>query len=78
MAGLFPPQRMAVQLDDSLMAEFLSYWIIYNKPCVLTIKPSDKSSGVVGICFTVDNNNTLEFMEKAVSKTGGKLWNLTK
>lgn len=77
MANLFPPQRMAVQLDECLMAEFLSYWIMFGKPCALTFQAA-KSSGLVGISFTVNNYQVKDFMEKAVSKTGGKLYNITK
>ena len=77
--GLFPPQRMCAQLDDSLIAQFLSYWLMYNKPCELTFVPSKKSPSLVGICFTVrnDDRDTLEFMVTASSKTGAKLHNLT-
>ena len=77
--GLFPPQRMCAQIDDSLIAQFLSYWVMYNKPCKLTIVPSAKMPALVGVCFTVRNDDydTLEFMKTACAKTGAKLWNLT-
>lgn len=77
--NLFPPQRMCAQIDDSMIGQFLSYWFSYNKPCRLTIIPSEKSPGLVGICFTVrdDDYPTLEFMQKACAKTGARLWNLT-
>lgn len=72
------PQRIIAQIDDSLIAEFISYWLMFDKPCPLTITPSDKSPGLVGIGFTVSDYKTMEFMERAVSKTGAKLWNMTK
>ena len=77
--SLFPPQRMCAQLDDSLIAQFLGYWLMYNKPCKLTIVGSEKSPALVGVCFTVRNDDyrTMEFMQTACAKTGAKLWNLT-
>lgn len=80
MNRVFQPKRMCAQIDDSLIVQFLGYWVNYGKPCRLTIVPSEKMQGIVGICFTVrdDDYATLEFMEKAVSKTGAKLWDLTK
>lgn len=77
--SLFPPQRMCAQLDDSLIGQFLSYWVMYNKPCPLTITPSKKSPSLIGVCFTVRNDDyeTLEFMQTACAKTGARLWNLT-
>lgn len=77
--SLFPPQRMCAQLDDSLIAQFLSYWVMYNKPCKLTIVPSEKSPSLIGVCFTVRNDDyhTMEFMKTACAKTGARLWNLT-
>ena len=77
--GLFPPQRMCAQVDESMLMQFISYWVMYNKPCKLTFVPSKQSPALTGICFTVrnDDRETLEFMTTAVSKTGAKLWNLT-
>lgn len=77
--GLFPLQRMCAQIDDSLIAQFLGYWLMCGKPCKLSIQPSEKNPTLVGIIFTVANDDyaTLEFMEKACSKTGARLWNLT-
>lgn len=72
------PQRVVVQLNDCLMAAFFSVWLDYDKPCILTVTPSGKALGLVGIGFTVDNDKTLEFMSKVVKSTGGRLWNLTK
>ena len=72
------PQRVVVQLNDCLMAAFFSVWLDYDKPCILTVTPSGKAPGLVGIGFTVDNDKTLEFMSKVVKSTGGRLWNLTK
>ena len=36
--------------------------------------------GLVAVTFTVDPKDykAMEFMERAVSKTGGRIWNITK
>lgn len=75
MNHLFKPRRVAVRLEERLIAEFIYYWIMYEKPCKLTIQPA-KTPGLVGISFTINNNNILEFKEKVVSKTGGVLFEL--
>lgn len=73
------PQRMCAQVDDSMVGVFLSYWFRYNKPCRLSLVPSTKSPGLIGICFTVkyDDYPTLEFMKDACAKTGARLWDIT-
>lgn len=73
------PIRICAQVDDSQVGIFLSYWFRYDKPCRLTLVPSEKSSGLIGICFTVksDDYPTLEFMNHACKKTGANLWDLT-
>lgn len=79
MNSIISPQRMCAQLDEVNLAQFIGWWINYGKPCILTIHPSKKSPELVGICFTVDPKDVevMSFMEKAVSNTGAKLWNIT-
>lgn len=78
--SLFPPQRMCAQLDDVNLLQFISYWVMFNKPCELKIVPSEKSPSLVGVCFTLKDGDreTQEFAETACAKTGARLWNLTK
>ena len=78
-SGLFPPQRMCAQVDEDQLVQFISYRVMYNKPCVLKFIPSEKAPTLVGSCCTVRNDDraTLEIMTTAVSNTGAKLWNLT-
>ena len=63
-SGLFPPQRMCAQVDEDQLVQFISYWVMYNKPCVLKFIPSEKAPSLVGICFTVKNDDraTMEFI----------------
>jgi hypothetical protein len=77
--SLFGPQRVAVQLEESTTLEFLSYWVQYDKPMPLTFQKA-KTPGIVAVTFTIDpaDYTAMEFMERAVSKTGGRVWNLTK
>lgn len=75
---IFGPQRIAIQLDEARCVEFLSYWVRYDKPVDITFRAA-KTSGLVAVVFTVDPQDykAIEFMERATSKTGGKMWNLT-
>lgn len=76
---LFGPQRVAVQIDESLTTEFLSYWVRYEMPVPITFRKA-KTKGLAAVTFTVDPSDyrTMEFMQRAVSKTGGKIWRLDK
>lgn len=76
---IFGPQRVAVQLDEARCVEFLSYWVRYDKPVDITFRKAN-TPGLVAVIFTVDPKDwrTMEFMERAVSKTGGKTHILTK
>lgn len=76
---IFGPRRIAVQLDEARCVEFLSYWVRYDKPVPVTFQEA-KTPGLVAVTFTVDPEDykAMEFMERAVSKTGGRMWNITK
>lgn len=76
---IFGPQRIAVQLDEARCMEFLSYWVRYGMPMPVTYQKA-KTPGLVAVTFTIDptDYNAMEFMERAVSKTGGRMWNITK
>jgi hypothetical protein len=52
---------------------------MYDKPFPITFRKA-KTPGLVAVTFTVDPSdlNAMECMERAVSKTEGKIWNLTK
>ena len=77
--SLFPPQRMCAQLDDVNLLQFLSYWVMFNKPCSLTLHRGKKSPSLVAVCFTLEHRDTdtKDFAETACAKTGARLWNLT-
>lgn len=79
MGSLFKPQRMCAQLDESLIAQFIGYWVCYGKPCTLTIVPSEKSPTLVGICatFRYEDVEAQECFNMAAAKTGARVWNLT-
>lgn len=77
---IFGPQRLAVQLDEARCVEFLSYWVRYDRPMPITFQEEAPPPGLVAVTFTVDPKDykAMEFMERAVSKTGGRVWNITK
>ena len=76
---IFGSQRIAVQLDEARCVEFLAYWVRYDKPVDITFRAA-KDPGLIAVVFTVDPTDyrAMEFMERAVSKTGGRIWNITK
>lgn len=76
---IFGPQRLAVQLDEARCVEFLSYWVRYDRPMSITFQEANPP-GLVAVTFTVNPKDykAMEFMERAVSKTGGRVWNITK
>ncbi len=75
---LFGLQKVAVQLDETRMLEFLSYWDRYDMPLPITFRKA-KTPGLVAVTFTINPRDyrAMEFMQRAVEKTGGKLWNIT-
>ena len=73
-------KRICAQIDQNMLMQFLSYWCIAGKPCDLLIKPSTKSSNLVGVVFNVKpyDRAVMDFMERAKAATGAKIWELTK
>jgi len=78
-SGLFPPQRMCAKLDEANLLQFIGYWVMHGKPCPLSLYKGKDNPALVGVCFTVKNDDreTMEFMVNAVAKTGAILINLT-
>ena len=66
-------QEYIVQIQDSLIAEFLYYWIQYGKPCLLLMR-RPKTDGLTAIQLTTETPETYQFLETAIQYTGCKLW----
>lgn len=60
--NLFGKRRVAEKLHYSMINQFMFYWIKWNRPCDLSVRRSGKSPETLGICFYVDNNDTLDLM----------------
>ena len=62
MDDLFKPRRVAVPVHYSMITHFMSLWIRWNRPCDLRVQRSEKDAETVGICFNVENNDTVDMM----------------
>lgn len=38
-------------------------WVKWNRPCDLSVQRSTKSPEFLGVCFNIENNDTLDMME---------------
>lgn len=60
--NLFGKRRVAAKLHYSMINQFMLYWIKWNRPCDLSVRRSGKSPETLGICFDVDNTDTVDMM----------------
>lgn len=67
------PINYIVGIEDSLLAEFVYWWIYYEKPCSFLVMKA-KTEGLTAIKLVVDCNETADFLLKVKSKTGCKLY----
>lgn len=67
------PINYIVGIEDSLLAEFLYWWIYYGKPCSFLVMGA-RTEGLTAIKLVVDSNETADFLLKVKSKTGCKLY----
>lgn len=66
------PQKLIIQIEDSLLAELVYWWIYYDKPCsLLLMKP--RTDGLVAVKAVVEDGKTEDFIDKAKAKTGCKI-----
>lgn len=69
------PENYIIQIQDSLLAQFLLYWIEADKPCSLLFQSprEDKTSAITFIKTTISSIEADEFLEIAKEKTGCRL-----
>lgn len=60
---LFGKRRVAAKLHYSLLNQFFLVWVKWNRPCDLKVQRSEKNPELLGICFDVDSNDTIDMME---------------
>lgn len=69
------PENIIIQIQDSLLAQFLLYWIEADKPCSLLFQSprTDKSSAITFIKTTISSIEAKEFLSLVKEKTGCRL-----
>lgn len=63
MPDLFKPRRVAVKIHYSMISQFMYVWVKWNLPCDLSVQRSKENPVWLGVCFNVENNDTLDMME---------------
>lgn len=63
-SSLFKPRRVAAKIHSTMTNQFVYCWFKWNCPCDLKIQRSEKNPGWLGICFNVENNDTIDLMEE--------------
>lgn len=64
MPDLFKPRRVAVKIHYSMISQFMYVWVKWNRPCDLSVQRSKENPVWMGVCFNVENNDTLNMMEE--------------
>lgn len=62
--SLFKPRRVAAKLYYSMISQFMYVWVKNNRPCNVSVQRSEKDPDYLGICFNVENNDTLAMMQE--------------
>lgn len=62
--NLFKPRRVAVKIHYSMISQFMFVWIKHSRPCDLSVKRSKQNPEYLGICFDVENNDTIDMMRE--------------
>lgn len=60
--NLFRPRRVAAKIHYSMISQFMFIWVKWNRPCDLSVKRSKQNPEYLGICFDVENNDTIDMM----------------
>lgn len=63
MPDLFKPRRVAVKIHYSAISQFMFLWVKWNRHCDLSVQRSKENPVWLGVCFNVENNDTLDMME---------------
>lgn len=60
--NLFKPRRVAAKIHYSAINQFMFVWIKHSRPCDLKVQRSKQNQEYLGICFDVENNDTIDMM----------------
>ena len=66
------PEKLIIQIQDSLLAEFLYHWVQYDKPCSLLFQ-KPKTEGLVAIKLLVDTGEIANFVIETQQAIGYKI-----
>ena len=61
--NLFKPRRVAAKVHYSAINQFMFVWIKHSRPCD-SVKRSKQNPEYLGICFDVENNDTIDMMRE--------------
>ena len=64
MPDLFKPRRVAVKIHYSMISQFMYVWVKWNRPCDLKVQRSQQNPELQGICFDIENNDTLDMIRE--------------
>lgn len=69
------PENIIIQIQDSLLAQFLLYWLETDKPCSLLFQSprTDKISAITFIKTTISSIEAKEFLSLVREITGCRL-----
>lgn len=56
--------EVIVKIHYSAIATLCMRWVYYDRPCNLYIKPSKKNHELIGICFKIENEVCLYFLNQ--------------
>lgn len=62
--NLFRPRRVAVKIHYSMISQFMFIWVKWNRPCDLKVQRSQQNPELLGICFDIENNDTLDMIRE--------------
>lgn len=62
--NLFRPRRVAAKVHYSMISQFMFIWVKWNRPCDLKVQRSQQNPELLGICFDIENNDTLDMIRE--------------
>lgn len=65
------PRRVALKLHHSCLGQFVILWSMYDRPCDFNVQKSKQSPEFLGICFNVENNDTVDLLRAVPEEIRG-------
>lgn len=64
-------RRVAVKLHYSCLGQFIILWVLYERPFDFKVQRSEQNPEYLGICFNVENNDTVDLLRALPDKFRG-------